>query len=410
MRSRRAWGLLALVLVVGTALPAAAEAPAAQAVAPGVAHRELRRDTAAGPIVADVLDVDLADARVGLGVLAGWTLTAPLPVSDLANRAGAVAAVNGDLYDRGRTEAPVGPMVSFGAPLKSADPWGPGRDPDANAHADPDAPAGDPVAQGTATLGARTDDVVAVGPDGRARLDRLALRGAAVGPEGRRVPVTGLNVGAVADGEVVAYTAPWGLASRRWAACGEGDDCADDPVVEVAVEGGVVREVRDRPGDGPVPAGGFTLVGRGTGVDALRSRLRVGDPVTLAAPLVAESGGQVRTALGAVPVLRGGAPVPGLDDAVRDPRTAVGIADGGRRLVLVTVDGRSDASVGLTLAELAGLLAELGATDGAHLDGGGSSTLVARRPGALGVTVENAPSDGHERPVPQALGVFALPG
>ncbi|MCK7477320.1 MAG: phosphodiester glycosidase family protein [Candidatus Moduliflexus flocculans] len=71
---------------------------------------------------------------------------------------------------------------------------------------------------------------------------------------------------------------------------------------------------------------------------------------------------------------------PGFAEA-RHPRTAVGVrADG--RILLVTVDGRQpERSVGMTIAELAALLLELGAVEAINMDGGGSTTMVVRGTG-----------------------------
>ncbi|ROT31865.1 hypothetical protein EF879_15540 [Micromonospora sp. HM5-17] len=71
---------------------------------------------------------------------------------------------------------------------------------------------------------------------------------------------------------------------------------------------------------------------------------------------------------------------------------------------LVVVDGRSTTSVGMTYVELANYMRSLGADDAINLDGGGSSTLVARMPGATSVSVRNTPSDGSQRAVPNGLG------
>ena len=60
--------------------------------------------------------------------------------------------------------------------------------------------------------------------------------------------------------------------------------------------------------------------------------------------------------------------------AGRYPRAALGISDG--ELLAVVCDGRSRADAGLSLAELAGLLAQLGARDAINLDGGGSTSLI----------------------------------
>jgi hypothetical protein len=60
--------------------------------------------------------------------------------------------------------------------------------------------------------------------------------------------------------------------------------------------------------------------------------------------------------------------------AGRYPRAALGIADDD--LIAVTCDGRSRADAGLSLVELAELLADLGAHEAINLDGGGSTSLV----------------------------------
>ncbi len=86
----------------------------------------------------------------------------------------------------------------------------------------------------------------------------------------------------------------------------------------------------------------------------------------------------------------------------RAPRTAAGITEDGR-LLLVTVNGRQPGlSTGMTLEELAGLMLELGARDAVNLDGGGSTTMVIRG------RVFNFPSDGAERPVTGALVIVPL--
>jgi len=94
----------------------------------------------------------------------------------------------------------------------------------------------------------------------------------------------------------------------------------------------------------------------------------------------------------------------GIAPAGRHPRSAVGVSRDGRRLVLMTVDGRNH-SVGATHAEMATLLRRYGAYNAMHFDGGGSTTLVTSTRGE-NHTVANTVSDGSERRVINALGVF----
>jgi hypothetical protein len=124
-----------------------------------------------------------------------------------------------------------------------------------------------------------------------------------------------------------------------------------------------------------------------------------------------------REAVGGFPVLvRDSTEVAGLDSAgaatfapVRHPRTIVAVAAGGRRLFLITVDGRQPGySAGMTLREAARLALSLGATEAVNLDGGGSTTMaVARANGRdYRFDVVNHPSDLQgERAVGNALAI-----
>lgn len=82
-----------------------------------------------------------------------------------------------------------------------------------------------------------------------------------------------------------------------------------------------------------------------------------------------------------------------------EPRTAVGVkADGS--VVFYTVDGRkSGHSVGATTKQVAERMIELGCVSALMMDGGGSTTLNAVRPGESAISQINTPSDGAQRSV-----------
>ena len=61
---------------------------------------------------------------------------------------------------------------------------------------------------------------------------------------------------------------------------------------------------------------------------------------------------------------------------MRHPRTAGGFSRDSATLYVLTVDGRSQASVGVTLVELARIMRRLGAWQAMNFDGGGSTTMV----------------------------------
>ncbi|WP_435847751.1 phosphodiester glycosidase family protein [Streptomyces fumanus] len=392
--------LASCAALAGAAVIGAAPAGAAQAavdIAPGVTYRTLDLTAGAGATRVHVLDVDLSEPKVALGLLYPGAVAARAPVSRLADAQGALGGVNGDFFNITESQHPgveatgaaVGPAVTDGRALKAAVPkgqrFGPALPP-----------------------GTSTEDVFGVAGDGRARLDALSLDGSVGTAEGT-LPLGGFNQYALPVGSIGAFTHEWGEVSRVRATCGTDTDraapCSTD-TYEVTVRDGTVVSASDTPGSGAIGADTTVLVGREEGAAKLR-KLATGEAVRVAYGLKAASGAAYRFALGGFPVLAGGEPPAGLDDRTSAVRTAVGVADGGRRVLLLAVDGSAAYRTGLTIAEVADALDDLGATEGFGLDGGGSTTLVAREPGSSGVTVRNHPSGGAERPVPNGIGVFA---
>lgn len=108
-------------------------------------------------------------------------------------------------------------------------------------------------------------------------------------------------------------------------------------------------------------------------------------------------------------LVRDGQPRSAADDATcayfcahTHPRTAVGLDASGRQLILLLAAGRRGDVAGLTLAETAQLMHELGAEQAFNLDGGGSSTLLVGG-------ISRLPRPFNEpalRPVANALHLF----
>ena len=91
----------------------------------------------------------------------------------------------------------------------------------------------------------------------------------------------------------------------------------------------------------------------------------------------------------------------------KQPRTAVGIkADG--TVVIVVADGRrAPYSSGYTLNELSAKMIELGCVEALNLDGGGSTTYLAKYSGKDELELANMPADGQERSVSSSLMVVS---
>ncbi|MET7935781.1 phosphodiester glycosidase family protein [Streptomyces sp. NPDC005322] len=285
-----------------------------------------------------------------------------------------VAAINGDFFDINQTGAPEGTGISDGRIVNSAAAAGPGR-------------------------------AVGIGPGDAGRVLQLYFDGTLTLPDGTH-PLAALNAANVPAGGIGAYNAQWGEADRAQTVDGA------RRTAEVTVVDGKVTQAAGAPGKGEIPAGATVLEGRDAGADAL-SRLAVGDAVSWEYRPRTDSGETPRTAVGGRELLVVDGKAVGHEGEGNNtaaPRTAVGFSRDGRTMQILTVDGRQADSGGVTLTELGLMMKDAGSYSALNLDGGGSSTLVARVPGSDTARVENSPSDGSERTVPNGLALTAPDG
>jgi hypothetical protein len=246
--------------------------------------------------------------------------------------------------------------------------------------------------------------------------DRFTLTGTVHTPHGSW-PLAGVNPAALSTtGALALFT--------RWSDWAPPATVAADSVAEATLElteqrGDTsryrVQRYAARAVVWMVPEHIVVLAGTGAARSAV-SRLRPGDEVIVAASLSPDRGMPLRTLVGGWPrIVRGGRSVAAAADSIegtfprfskgRHPRSAVGISRDSATLYLVAVDGRSKASVGMSLEELAGAMISLGAYEALNLDGGGSTALV------VGDSLANTPSDSAgERPVGNAIVVTRRSG
>ena len=333
------------------------------AVSPGVAYSAWTQTDGRGPIRAHLLTIDLDTPGVGLDYADPGSVRRVASVPDILARDGAVAGVNGDFYDIGRTGAPLGLGKDRQRGLLH------GRASGWNA-------------------------AFYLDRAGRPQIGDLPIHFRVRGHPG--IEVTNLNSPFVTRGGIGVYTKGWG--ERVGYAATEGQR---RHLRVVWVRNGRVQRVRTSLARRH-PIEGRVLVGRGAGADQLRG-LRRGMAVRVTATVA----GRPRMAITGNRTLIDDGTVTVVDNREMHPRTAVGIDRDTHQVLLLVVDGRSKASRGYTMVELATLMADLGADEALNLDGGGSSTMVARTSGANRVV--NTPSDGFLRHVSNALEVTYRP-
>lgn len=343
-------------------------------VAPGVTLTSFDRYDARGFLRADALTVDLSGSATVDYVFPG-AVAATQPLSQqLAARDDkrVVGAVNGDFFDINNSGAAQGVGIQGGELIQA------------------------PLAGHHKAVGFTSGDV--------GRLVDVYFEGAATPDGGAPITLTGFNTHALGTNAVGVFTGLWGDFSRARPVTGA------SRTTEVVLRDGVVESVSATPGSGPIAEGVQVLLGREAGADALAA-LTPGTRVTVAYRPRSSDGAELTTAIGGNAwLLRGGQLADGAVVDADNPRTAVGFDATGTKMYLLTVDGRQADSHGLTLRDLAVMMQRLGAHDALNLDGGGSSTMLAREPGTAAPQIENAPSDGSERPTPNGLAVLSPVG
>ena len=364
--------LLALVAPIGRAYGARGDHTSTRIIAPGVTLTTFINVHT--PQRTFVLTVDPAQGASLDAVLSGGALARVRRTSDDVTAAGALAGINGDFTDL-QTDRPVHPVVDDGQ-----------------------------LVQTSRNLGAS----FVIAADGSPDFGTPAVSiSASEADTGETWVVDRWNHGAPHLGEIAAFTDAGGDAERP-----SNEDCAARLVPTAPPQDQGVDVIRDYTvasagcDGGPIaPDGGVVLTAQASTDEAavLRS-LSTGETITLDWSVGFPS---VKDLLGGGPMLvDGGHVVLGACSGsicAPNPRTAVGVTDDGRFL-LVVADGRQPGySVGMTLNQLAVLMISLGAVRALNLDGGGSTTMVVK--GA----VANRPSDGGERTVSTALLVLPAP-
>jgi hypothetical protein len=352
-----------------------------ESLGPGITLHHLKSLGQSGWQDKQVLTVHLNEAGVSTNLLTPGTVAQGGPLSTAANKAGAVAGVNGDFFDIGNSTAAEGGEVEDGKLVKSGN-----------------------VSHAVANHFGVTES-------GLATLANLAIEAKAEW-NGESTPVASINAAngatsgsGVPANDMVAYTPAWGTYSRARGFAG-----VSDFAEALVVEGKVVSIDSTGAEANQIPANGFALVGREEAAAKIRA-LTVGEEVNLSYGLSAAATQELQFAIGDGGVIvENGAAKGGLEAAIA-PRTAAGFKDGGHTLVLATWDGpggTGNGGIGVNVE--AQELVEEGVETAVNLDGGGSTTMVARALGAEAATVRNTPSDGEERSDPNGIGVFVEPG
>ena len=396
--SRRLFVVLAAVAGCGS--PAALRQPSGvpydsaftEEIGSGVVHRRLVANQ--GPFNINVVEVELGrrdvvvDAMHAFDSLRGRERTSAMVARRVASGIPVLAAVNGDFFDLKTGENENNQIVD-GEILKAV-------------------PLTDSPFDSLHTIHTQ----FGLTCDGRPVMDRFAFAGTVLTPPPAvaLLPLQAINFRPRGDATVL-YTAPYGTTPADSA----GRLTVEVPLRLVAHRGDtLVYRATGTPRTGGGSAllqSEAVLAGSGAVAEVVRRLAGSLGPTTdlRVVARFAPRPGRLCTLVGGWPrlIVDGRSIAESVDrlegtfprfSVTRHPRTGVGFSRDSTRLYLVTVDGRSESSSGMSLAEFAALLQSLGVYQGMNLDGGGSTTLVLRG------QVVNHPSDSTgERAVGNVL-------
>ncbi len=334
-----------------------------------------------GPARVRLMKIDLQNPNVQVEVIpGGGKITERATVSEMAERTGAVAAVNADFFSTQAEGAPIGPMVIAGE-----------------------------VAASPSVL----RDLYALGitAERTAQIESFSFSGRVISASGQEFALSGLNKATYWEeptsehshaNKLHLYNDTWGGQTR-------GQDSYTTPTELLVEQGKVIDISRGKYFAFAVPEGKQILRGHGTAAKFLES-FQIGDSIDIDYTLTPDrdwsmivGGHSLLVDQGkAVPYARYSAAL----DGVR-ARSAAGVSEDGHTLYLLAVEGHTASSAGLTLANLAAFLETQGVWRALNLDGGGSTTMVARPLGDSDATQVFAPEQLSERRVVNAIGIYS---
>ncbi|MFN0157390.1 MAG: phosphodiester glycosidase family protein [Bacteroidota bacterium] len=234
----------------------------------------------------------------------------------------------------------------------------------------------------------------AVTHDGRPLIEQFMFDGSVLGRAGLSIALAGVNI-IPRRGGVVLYNRYFG----KQTPVPDGLTKTSELTVRIARTAGdtmICTSIENSisPEGGIIPEGGLVLTEYGGEILSTQSNE---DSLRIVLAMLPDSG-PLKELVGGWPrIVRNGKNVFKQSDfpedpratifSKRHPRSGVGFSSDSTTLYFITVDGRQQRTVGMSLSEFADLMIRLGIYQGLNLDGGGSTTLV------INGRVVNSPSD-----------------
>lgn len=372
--------MLLFLMTISTNVFAANKLLFQEPIAPGVVRYkyEVTRDKKNAQT--NVVTVDLNNPYIKINTVAGGgTYTNKATVSQMADRTNAVALVNGDFFTMQLQGVPLGASIIDGdmksSPAVLTDIWSFGID-----------------------------------ENNTAFIDSTKFVGSVTAPNGKSYPIDGLNKTFYwyQPSKEYSHESKIQMYNSFWSSKSRGDKTAGEVLLS---EDNVVEQIVYRKNiDMKIPEGKKILQVSGGSERFMRENVKVGDKLQINTNIEPNRSWKMMIGGHALLVENGAIKKYTKDvnsiGGVR-ARTAVGISQDGKTVYIVSAEGRTNRSPGLSLNELSQFMLDLGAYKAMNLDGGGSTAMAVRNLGDLKRTrVTNPEKNAGERKVVNGLGVF----
>lgn len=341
-----------------------------QHISSGVVHENIQRFTDQGWWNINVLRINLKDNYTELkGLINPNGIPNRDKVSSLVEKSGAIAAVNGDYFNYQPLPSSMGTLINNGELISS------------------------PIEMAWSLPTFYITNLDKTGID---YLDRKMV--AHNLNSGQQVLINTVNKVTPEFDTVTLLNKHWGSKSigRRF----------HNDLTEVLIVNGIVEERRFGGEAFDIPKSGdaYVLAVRNQSLD----HLQPGHRVNLQLETVPDVD-SIKFAIGGGSIILkdGELSLTNINSKGNEPRTGIGVNRDETELILVTIDGRDSSFKGVSQEMFGAILRELGAYNALNLDGGGSTTMAIKPIDEEKATVVNKPSDGGERSVVNAIGVFS---
>ncbi|OLR64263.1 stalk domain-containing protein [Peptoniphilus porci] len=349
-------------------------------IAPGVVRYKYEVTGDKKDTLVNVVKVDLNNPHIKINTVAGGgTYTNKATVSQMADRTNAVALVNGDFFTMQLQGVPLGASIIDGdmksSPAVLTDIWSFGID-----------------------------------ENNTAFIDSTKFIGSVTAPNGKSYPIDGLNKTYYwyqpskeysHESKIQMYNSFWSSKSRGDSTAGEVLLSKDNIVEQIVYRKNI---------DMKIPDGKKILQISGESERFVRENIKVGDKLEIKTNIEPNRNWKMMIGGHALLVENGAIKKYTKDvtsiGGVR-ARTALGISQDGKTVYIVSAEGKTNRSSGMSLNDLSQFMLDLGAFKAMNLDGGGSTAMVVRNLGDLKRTrVTNPEKNAGERKVVNGLGVF----